>query len=118
MDFLGMFTAEYLWGQMELLLRLVIACILGMVIGVERKNRNKIAGTNVVSAAWISNEDSIFMKDRLMMSLVPEYDHNYAYKSEGHFMKYVYKINRDALFEDILRVLGAYSKKWKGTGII
>ena len=44
MDFLGMFTAEYLWGQMELLLRLVIACILGMVIGVERKNRNKIAG--------------------------------------------------------------------------
>ena len=36
MDFLGMFTAEYLWGQMELLLRLVIACILGMVIGVER----------------------------------------------------------------------------------
>lgn len=30
--------------QSELLLRLVIACILGMVIGFERKNRNKMAG--------------------------------------------------------------------------
>ena len=43
MDFL-----ETLWPQMlkelEWLLRLVIACILGMAIGFERKNRNKMAG--------------------------------------------------------------------------
>lgn len=44
MDFLGMFPVEYILGQLELLLRLVIACILGLVIGFERKNRNKIAG--------------------------------------------------------------------------
>lgn len=66
---------------------------------------------DVTAVAWLLNENSIFMKDRLITSLVPEHDHNYAYKTEGHFMKYVYKINRDALFEDMLRVLGAYSEK-------
>lgn len=30
--------------QLELLLRLIIACILGLAIGFERKNRNKMAG--------------------------------------------------------------------------
>ncbi|MBO5070980.1 MAG: MgtC/SapB family protein [Roseburia sp.] len=39
---------ETLWPhileQLELLLRLVIACILGLAIGFERKNRNKMAG--------------------------------------------------------------------------
>ena len=30
--------------QLELVLRIIIACILGILIGLERKNRNKIAG--------------------------------------------------------------------------
>ena len=30
--------------QWELLFRIMIACILGIVIGLERKNRNKLAG--------------------------------------------------------------------------
>lgn len=40
---LDMLRQQFL-EQYELLLRLIIACILGMVIGFERKNRNKMAG--------------------------------------------------------------------------
>ena len=30
--------------QLELVFRIIIACVLGILIGSERKNRNKIAG--------------------------------------------------------------------------
>lgn len=37
-------TASEIYWQMELLVRLLSACVLGLSIGFERKNRNKIAG--------------------------------------------------------------------------
>ena len=43
MDFLEMLWPRML-EELEWLLRLVIACILGVAIGFERKNRNKMAG--------------------------------------------------------------------------
>lgn len=43
-DILGLGTAQEIFNQSELLLRIAIACILGILIGNERKNRNKSAG--------------------------------------------------------------------------
>lgn len=43
-DFVSFFEGSPFVEQMEFLLRLILACILGMGIGFERKNRNKIAG--------------------------------------------------------------------------
>lgn len=37
-------TASEIYWQLELLVRLLSACVLGLSIGFERKNRNKIAG--------------------------------------------------------------------------
>lgn len=61
---------------------------------------------DVTAVAWLLNEDSIFMKDRLIPSPIPEYDKHYAYNSDRHFIRYVYNINRDVLFEDLFKVLG------------
>lgn len=62
---------------------------------------------DVVAVAWLLNEKSKFMKDRLIPSPIPEYDRHYARDENRHFIKYVYEINRDALFEDLFSVLGA-----------
>ena len=43
-DILGVGSAQAVFVQSELLLRIAIACILGIFIGNERKNRNKSAG--------------------------------------------------------------------------
>ena len=62
---------------------------------------------DVTAVAWLLNEDAKFMQDRLIPSPIPEYDKHYAVNENRHFIKYVYSINRDALFEDLFRVLGA-----------
>lgn len=62
---------------------------------------------DVTAVAWLLNEGSKFMKDRLIPSPIPEYDRQYACDENRHFIRYVYEINRDALFEDLFRVLGA-----------
>lgn len=61
---------------------------------------------DVTAVAWLLNEKNQFMKDRLIPSPIPEYDKHYAINENRHFIKYVYKINRDALFEDLFKVLG------------
>lgn len=61
---------------------------------------------DVTAVAWLLNEDEKFMQDRLIPSPIPEYDKHYAMNENRHFIKYVYKVKRDALFEDLFRVLG------------
>ena len=60
---------------------------------------------DVTAVAWLLNENGKFMQDRLIPSPIPEFDQHYAINENRHFIKYVYKINRDALFEDLFRVL-------------
>ena len=60
---------------------------------------------DVTAVAWLLNEGSKFMKDKLIQSPIPEYDKHYAYDENRHLIKYVYEINRDKLFEDLFRVL-------------
>lgn len=54
---------------------------------------------DVTVVAWLL--DSRFMEDRYEHSPVFEYDLRYGTDCSRHFIKYVYHINRDILFEDM-----------------
>ena len=58
---------------------------------------------DVTAVGWLLEGD--FMKDRLVPSPIPQYDHHYSFDPDRHFMRYVYSVNRDALFEDLFRKL-------------
>ncbi len=61
---------------------------------------------DVTAVAWLMNDDCRFMQETLIPSPIPEYDLHYASDPNRHFIKYISWINRDALFEDLFRVLG------------
>lgn len=61
---------------------------------------------DVTAVAWLLNENSKFMAERLMPSPIPEYDKHYTFDPTRHLIKYVYNINRDSLFEDLFNKLG------------
>ena len=60
---------------------------------------------DITAVAWLLNENHRFMEDKLISSPIPEYDRHYVTETNRHFAKYVWHINRDALFEDLFRVL-------------
>lgn len=60
---------------------------------------------DVTAVAWLMNTDGQFMKDYLIPSPIPQYDGTYAADPTRHQIRYVYHINRDALFEDLFRRL-------------
>jgi len=61
---------------------------------------------DITAVAWLLNENNRFMRDKLIASPIPEYDNQYAFDETRHFIRYVYHINRDALFEDLFNRLG------------
>lgn len=63
---------------------------------------------DVTAVAWLLNEDQRFMKDCLMPSPIPEYDHHYAQNLNRHLIRCAYEIERDELFEDLVAVLERY----------
>jgi len=58
---------------------------------------------DVTSIGWLLGEN--FTLDRLEASPIPQYDHHYSFDKTRHFIRYVYHINRDALFEDLFAKL-------------
>jgi len=60
---------------------------------------------DITAVAWLLNEDGRFMKDKLISSPIPEYDLQLVTETNRHFIRYVYHIDRDPLFEDLFRVL-------------
>ena len=58
---------------------------------------------DVTAVAWLLDES--FMEDKLIPSPIPQYDHRYSFDPTRHFIRYVYHINRDNLFEDLFRKL-------------
>ena len=60
---------------------------------------------DITAVAWLLEED--FMKDRLVPSPIPQYDHHYSFDPDRHLIRYVYSVNRDALFEDVFRKLSS-----------
>lgn len=60
---------------------------------------------DVTAVAWLLNDDNRFMQDTLCTSPIPEYDYHYSIDPTRSFIKYVYHIDRDALFEDLFTKL-------------
>lgn len=60
---------------------------------------------DVTAVGWLLDGD--FMRDRLTPSPIPQYDHHYSFDSDRHFIRYVYSVNRDALFEDLFAKLAS-----------
>lgn len=60
---------------------------------------------DVSAVAWFFNDGYKFMKEKLIPSPIPEYDKHYAFDDNRHLIKYVYDVNRDAIFEDLFRTL-------------
>ena len=58
---------------------------------------------DVTAIGWLLDEE--FMEERLEHSPIPEYDHRWGFDKTRHFIKYVYSINRDALFFDLFEKL-------------
>ena len=58
---------------------------------------------DVTAVAWLLDES--FMEDKLIPSPIPQYDNHYSFDPTRHFIRYVYHINRDNLFEDLFRKL-------------
>lgn len=57
---------------------------------------------DVAAVAWLLDG---FTRDMIVPTPIPTYDNSYTYDREQHVMKYVYHINRDALFEDLFEKL-------------
>lgn len=58
---------------------------------------------DVTAVAWLLGGD--FMLECLEHSPIPEYDHHYSFDKTRHFIRYVYGINRDKLFNDLFTKL-------------
>ncbi len=61
---------------------------------------------DVTAVAWLL--DGNFCLDRVIPSPIPEYDYHWAQDPRRHPMRYVYHINRDALFQDLFRKLSSF----------
>ena len=62
---------------------------------------------DVTAVGWLLNDDNRFMLDSLIPTPIPEYDHRYAIDPRRPLCRYVYYINRDALFADLFSHLAA-----------
>lgn len=60
---------------------------------------------DVCAVAWLCNERWDYMREKFIPSPIPEYDCHYALDDNRHLIKYVYKINRDRLFEELFKIL-------------
>jgi inosine-uridine nucleoside N-ribohydrolase len=56
---------------------------------------------DITTIAWILDADENIMQDSLEHRPIPEYDDHYGFDRRRPFMKYVWSISRDALFEDL-----------------
>lgn len=58
---------------------------------------------DVTAVAWLLNDGQRFMKDRLVSCPEIAGASGYVFSEESHTMKYVYRIERDALLTDLIR---------------
>ncbi|MDO4267238.1 MAG: MgtC/SapB family protein [Eubacteriales bacterium] len=72
-DVLKQFSAPEIWIQMEYLLRIVIASGLGLIIGSERKNRNKSAGIRTHAIVALGSA-LIMVVSKYGFKDIPDYD--------------------------------------------
>jgi inosine-uridine nucleoside N-ribohydrolase len=58
---------------------------------------------DVTTVGWFLEGN--YMLDRLEHSPIPEYDYHYSFDNRRHFIRYVYHIDRDRLFEALFKKL-------------
>ncbi|MBQ4088409.1 MAG: nucleoside hydrolase [Clostridia bacterium] len=56
---------------------------------------------DATTIAWLVDPESKIVMDRLERAPVCEYDDHYGFDPNRHFIKYVWHVNRDALFTDL-----------------
>lgn len=56
---------------------------------------------DATTIAWLVDTEGKIVQDRLEHAPVCEYDHHYGFDPRRHWIKYVWHINRDALFTDL-----------------
>lgn len=56
---------------------------------------------DVTAVGWLLNDGNKLMLSKLIPTPIPEYDHHYAHDPRRPLCRYVYHINRDALFADL-----------------
>lgn len=56
---------------------------------------------DVTSIGWLMNDSGRLMADKLIPTPIPEYDHHYGQDFRRPLCKYVWHIDRDALFRDL-----------------
>ena len=60
---------------------------------------------DVTAVAWLLNDKERFMSSRLITAPIPSYDNLYSENPNGHLMRYVYQIKKDALMIDLINKL-------------
>lgn len=60
---------------------------------------------DVTAVAWLLNDDDKFMLSRIIPAPLPAYDNLYSQDYNGYPSRYVYKIKRDVLMEDLINKL-------------
>lgn len=58
---------------------------------------------DVTAIGWLL--DKHFMRDELIAAPIPEYDGHWGFDSRRHWIRYIYQIERDVLFEDLFNTL-------------
>ena len=56
---------------------------------------------DISAVAWLMNDGDKFMRSYITSSPIPQYDHHYSFDPTRHPIRYVYHINRDAIFTDL-----------------
>ena len=62
---------------------------------------------DVTAVGWLLNDGQRFMRSYVTKAPVPEYDHRWSTDPFGNNIAYVYRIQRDALFEDLFRKIAS-----------
>ncbi|MBR5560362.1 MAG: nucleoside hydrolase [Clostridia bacterium] len=60
---------------------------------------------DVTAVGWLLNDQNRFMRDKLVHTPIPEYDHHYAHDPRRPLCRMVYYIDRDALMGDLFNHL-------------
>ena len=58
---------------------------------------------DVTAVAWLLNDNERFIGSKIINAPLPEYDNSYKENAFAHKMRYAYYINRDELFNDLLK---------------
>lgn len=61
---------------------------------------------DVTAVAWTQNHDERYMNETIITAPIPTYDNKYEPNPQGKPMKYIYRVDRDALFEELFSKLG------------